>query len=152
MTPDHIIDLVLRTAPAIIAGLAAGFAWATVRKVRQTRDAAIEVAEVAMDMLGLMEQAHDPGRDVADRLARSLEARMVTDRGEKVEPAIRRAGAQVMAAHTIEAIRAANLVLSDGEPFRSVLVEAIKDLREGADEVALDGLTTVYRDTWGTPD
>jgi hypothetical protein len=37
------------------------------------------------------------------------------------------------------------------DEMRAILVEAIKDLREGADRVALDGLLAVYYRHWGQP-
>ncbi len=109
------LDLALRIGPPLVAGLAAGFAWATVRASRRTIAMLHETAEVAIDKLEAMEQSQDPGREVSDRLARAFESRLITIDGPKVEPHHRRASAQVMAAQTIETIRLAKLALVDAE-------------------------------------
>jgi hypothetical protein len=97
---------------SVIAGGCAGWAIANTRRLRRLADLAGESAEVAFDMLEAMERAHDPGRDVHQRFAAALEARLIATEGPTVEPARRRTVAMAMAGDMIEAIRRADLELS----------------------------------------
>lgn len=111
---------VVQTVTFVVMGAAAGIAIAEARHARRQAARAQETAEVALDVLELMEQAHDPGRSVHNRLAAAMEAslvRMPDDGPADPDVAGRRAAAQAMAAQFIETCRRADLriVTNDGE-------------------------------------
>jgi hypothetical protein len=88
------------------------------RRLIKAMEGAHETAEVAMDLLDQMEQAHDPGRDAHERFARALETGMIRPPGtdDRPDPAARRAAAMAMAADMIGVMRRANLVMVDASP------------------------------------
>lgn len=108
MTLEHLLPF----SGAIIAGFAAGIAGASAWRLKRTLDMVLEQTRVAFDQLDMLERARDPGREVHDRLAFALESGMIATSGPRVEPAVRRATAQLLAAQVIEDIRRANLELS----------------------------------------
>lgn len=113
MTLDGVLTA-LPTILCIVAGGVTGYCVARTRHAIQFAHDALEQTEVALDLLGQMEEAHDPGRDVQNRLAAVLEARMIVTGGSTERPPIeaRRAAAQAMAAQFIADVRRADLVLS----------------------------------------
>lgn len=116
MTWDAAITVVGFAIP-IACGALGGYGLSKARHAAGLARAAAEAAEVALDALDRMEEAHDPGRDVQNRLAAVLEARMIftSDGPAKPMPEARRAAAQAMAAQIIVDIRRADLVLSKGD-------------------------------------
>lgn len=105
---------------SIVAGFVSGYSFMLARRARQRSAWAHEQAEAAFEILELMEQAHDPGRDIQNRLAACLEAKMVDfsdgpiqrEEGRRVA---RRLAAQTMASQIIMDIERADLVLAKRE-------------------------------------
>ena len=111
-------DLILKIVPPVLYGIALGFIWGSNRRLRRAVEAMRETAEVALDVLDQMERAHDPGRDVHERLAFAIEASMIRppdDGDDRPDPAGRRVAAMAVAANLIEAINRANLILTTGD-------------------------------------
>lgn len=113
MTSEQFATVISLAAP-IVAGAAAGVWWAIARNANRWSDRWREELTVALDVLDLMERAHDPGREVHERLAFALESGLVRDAGDgkRSDPAGRRAAAMTLAASMIDAIGRANLELT----------------------------------------
>ena len=115
MTADELIRFgSLWLAPAL-AMTTVAISLVTSRRWLRTLALMQETLEVQDDLLDAMEMAQDPGREVHDRLARAIEARLVITDGPRLEPGHRRAAAQAIAAQLIDDIRRANLELEAKE-------------------------------------
>lgn len=99
---------------AFLFGLSAAVYWTLTWRKLRVLDELRDTTLLALELLELMEQSQDPGRDVHLRFAAGLEAGMLRTEGLP-DPAARRAAAMTMAAEMIGVIRRANLQLVAGE-------------------------------------
>ena len=104
----------LRWVPIITSFVALGIALYTARIVHRRAEAEHQHALDAEAALDAMVVAHDPGRDVHQRLAAAMEADIIRSGGSaKPDPAARRLAAMAMATKILETCRNANLQVVD---------------------------------------
>lgn len=112
MTIDWIVVHVFPFFPPLMGGFALGLSLSTHRTWRRIAREALVEADEAADAMNAMRQAHDPGRDVQNRLAAAMEAHMIRTGGPaKPDPAGRRLAAQAFAVDLLETMRRAGLAV-----------------------------------------
>ena len=99
----------------LVIGVTGGIAYSMAITWRRRANLAMDRADSYLEQLDLMTAAHDPGRDVHERLARVIEASLVKNHGGP-DPAGRRTAAMGVAEAMLTAITSAGLEVVVKEP------------------------------------